>query len=150
MTLSQAAKTFPIAGIDRAMLRGQDDAFNTCVTFLREIQTTKSQNECHSSYGLKHIVENPPGHFDIPSSIDCYNGYIYEGTFILAALASGFTMQQYGDLNATLNIAERGLRRRAKEVATCGLTSVSHLTTLLPSSPSIEGARGVRAFNDLA
>ena len=116
MTLTQAIETFPVAGIDRTSLGGQAQAFNVCASFLKGIDKTKCQNENHSSYGYKHIVENPPGYFGIPSSIDCYNGYIYEGTFILAALACGFTMKQGGDGNTTFNISERGLRRRAHEI----------------------------------
>jgi len=41
-----------------------------------------------------------------------------EGIFILAALASGFTMRQPGRLpTATFNISERSLKKRAKDFA---------------------------------
>ena len=116
MTLKQAAKKFTVAKFDASALEGQDKAFQTCLSFLDGIEKIQTQNQKHSSYGLKHIVENPSGHFGVPSSQDFYTGYVYEGTFVLAALASGFTVQQGVGLKATLNISERGLRRRALEV----------------------------------
>jgi hypothetical protein len=118
MTLWKAAQTYPVAGLNHSMLEGQEDAFNTCVTFLEGVDKIKAQNRRHGSYGLKHIVENPAGHFGIPSSWDCYTTYIYEGTFILAAQASGFSMVQSGEyLHVTFNMSERSLRRRAIEFA---------------------------------
>jgi hypothetical protein len=116
MTLWQAAQSYPVAGLDYSILKGQEDAFNTCVTFLEGVDKIKAQNRRHGSYGLKHIVEYPSGRFGIPSSWDCYTTYIYEGTFILAALASGFSMDQRY-FSATFNISERSLRRRTREFA---------------------------------
>jgi hypothetical protein len=117
MTLKQAAKQFTVAGLDASALEGQDEAFQTCLSFLDGIEKIRSQNRRHGSYGLKHIVENPSGRFGIPSSQNHYTGYVYEGTFILAALASGFAMEQRGrSLKATIDISERGLRRRALEI----------------------------------
>jgi hypothetical protein len=89
------------------------------VHFLNGTSKTKGQNRRHSSYGLKHIVEYPGGHFGIDSSASSYNGYIYEGTLILAALASGFEATYAGNhLKATFNISERDLKRRAQQFAT--------------------------------
>jgi len=117
MTLNQAVKKFTVAGLDVSALEGQEKAFQNCLSFLDGIEKTRLQNRRRGSYGYKHIVENPSGNFGIRSSQDFYTGYIYEGTFILAALASGFTMQQSGrGLKATFNISERGLRRRAIEI----------------------------------
>ena len=119
MTLKEAAETYSVAGLDHSHLINQEEAFQTCLSFLEGIPKTKTQNRWHSSYGYKHIVESPAGRYGIPSSVDCYSCYIYEGTFILAALVSGFTMQQPGNhLKASFNILERGLRKRATEVAT--------------------------------
>ena len=84
---------YPVAGLDEAALVGQEGAFQTCMAFLRGMDKAKRQY-WRSSYGLKHIVEFPAGRYDIPCTLDCYNGYIYEGSFILAALASGFTMRR--------------------------------------------------------
>jgi hypothetical protein len=114
MTLKQATKKFTVTGLDASALQHQDSAFQRCLAFLDGVEKLQTQNRRHSSYGLKHVVENPSGRFGIPSSQDFYFGYVYEGTFILAALASGFTMQQVDrGLNATFNISERGIRRKA-------------------------------------
>jgi hypothetical protein len=115
MTLLQAAHTYDVTGLDRSLLDNQEDAFQTCLSFLEGVEKSNGRHTQSNSYGLKHIVENPSGRFGIPSSQDCYNGYIYEGTFILAALASGFTMEQHGHLRADFNISQRGLCPRAKE-----------------------------------
>src|SRR5438105_1609821 len=118
MTLSQAAQNYPVAGLNHSKLEGQEEAFQTCLSFLEGVEKTKRPHKWRGSYGLKHIVENPAGRFGIPSSVDCYTTYIYEGTFILAALASGFSMVQSGEyLHVTFNMSERSLRRRAREFA---------------------------------
>jgi len=117
-TLQTAAKQFPIRGLDPAHLAGQEEAFDMCVDFLLGIEKTKGLNRRHSSYRLKHTVENPSRIVHIPTKQEAYGGYVYEGTFILAALACGFEMRQGGNgLSSTFNISERGLRRRAREVA---------------------------------
>ena len=118
MTLSQAAQTYSVAGLDQTALAGQEEAFQTCLKFLERVEKTKRQNPSHSSYGYKHIIEDPAGRYGVPCETQCYSGYIYEGTFILAALASGFTArQQDGHLGASFNICERSLAKRAKEFA---------------------------------
>jgi len=118
MTLQQAAETFSVVGLDHPILPNQNEAFQTCLSFLEGIPKAKTQNRWHSSYWYKHLVENPKGRLDTPSSPDAYGGYIYEGTFILAALVSGFTMQQWGKhLKVSFNISKRGLVKRAREVA---------------------------------
>ena len=120
MTLHQAIQAYPKARFNPILLAGlngqDEEAFQTCVTFLEGVEKTKGQNRSHDSYGYKHIVENPTGYFDIPWSLDCYSTYIPEGVFILAALASDFTMQPIR-VSAKFNISERSLRRRAKEFA---------------------------------
>jgi hypothetical protein len=118
VTLTQAIQIYSVAGLNPSALMGEDEAFETCLSFLESVEKTKAQNKRHDSYCLKHIVENPSGYFDIPCSIRCYSTYIPEGIFILAALASGFTMRQPGRLpTATFNISERSLKKRAKEFA---------------------------------
>jgi hypothetical protein len=118
MTLAQATQTYSVAGLNQSALMGQEKAFQTCLKFLEGVAKTKRQNASHSSYGYKHIVEDPAGRYGTPCTVNCYNGYIYEGTFILAALASGFTVrQQDGYLGASVNICERSLAKRAKEFA---------------------------------
>ena len=82
MKLSEAIKTFKVEGLDEAALGGQEEAFQTCMLFLRGVEKSKSQNKRRGSYGLKHLVENPSGRYGSPSSNDCYAGYVYEGTFI--------------------------------------------------------------------
>jgi len=117
MTLAQAIQTYSVAGLDAATLTCEAEAFETCLSFLEGVEKTKAQNKRHDSYGYKHIVENPSRYFGIPCSSECYSTYIPQGIFILAALASGFTMKQPGRLpNATFNISERSLKNRAKDI----------------------------------
>jgi hypothetical protein len=118
MTLAEATQTYSVAGLDPATLTREEEAFETCLSFLESVEKTKGQNRRHDSYGFKHIVENPSRYFGIPFSVRCYSTYIPEGIFILAALASGFTMRQPGRLpTATFNISERSLKKRAKDFA---------------------------------
>jgi hypothetical protein len=118
MTLDQAIEAYPEVGFNPglvARLQSDDEeAFQTCLLFLEGVEKSKGQNRSHDSYGYKHIVENPTGHFDIPRSFDGGKCYIPEGAFILAALASGFTMQPIR-VSARFNISEGSLRRRANE-----------------------------------
>jgi hypothetical protein len=128
MTLAQAIQTYPVAGLRQSALEGQEEAFETCLSFLAGVKKTKAQNKRRDSYGLKHIVENPAGRFGIPDSPRCYSAYISQDTFILAALASGFTMKPWGRApNATFNISERSLKNRAKEFAKQYAERDSHL-----------------------
>ena len=90
MNLKKAAQTFNVASLDTSILKNQDEAFETCIAFLKGVEKSRTQNKRHGSYSLKHVVENPSGRFGIPHSENCYAGYISEGTLILAALASGF------------------------------------------------------------
>jgi hypothetical protein len=81
MTLQEASRKFTVAGLDESALATQEDAFATCLAFIEGIAKIKGQNRRHTSYGLKHIVEHPGGHFGIPSSTSGYHGFIYEGIF---------------------------------------------------------------------
>ena len=113
ITLANAAKAYWFPGLDPLSLRRQEGAFEICLSFLQRIRMTKSQNLRYDSSALTQIVENPEGHFGIPVLPQvrrCW--YIYEGTFILAALASDFKMVQprRGYLNVNFNICERSLR----------------------------------------
>jgi hypothetical protein len=117
MKLREAVQTFNVAALDESELKGQEEAFQLCMAFLKGVEKSKAQNKTFASYSLKHIVENPSGRFGIPASQACYAGYVYEGTLILAALVFGFGIQQHGkSIKATLNIDGPSLRRRAKEV----------------------------------
>jgi hypothetical protein len=119
ITLADAAQKYPVSGLDRSQLKNQDLAFCACMRFLRDVKPKKSQNR-RRSHGLKQIVENPCGHYGIPCSSQFFTCYIYEGTFILAALASGFNMKKCrrrGYLDVTFNISERSLRWRTYDWA---------------------------------
>ena len=118
MTLAKAAQIYSVAGLDQSALAEQEEAFKTCLKFLEGVEKTKRQNPSHSSYGYKHIIEDPAGRYGVPCETQCHGGYIYEGTFILAALASGFTVRQEdGHLGASINISERSLAKRTREFA---------------------------------
>src|SRR5438309_1055202 len=58
MKLWKAIKTFNVASLDESGLNGQDEAFQTCMAFLKGVEKSKTQNKKHGSYGLKHLVEN--------------------------------------------------------------------------------------------
>lgn len=116
MTLEQAISDFPLTGLDSQVLMDQEGAFQMCLRFLSTVDKTKQVNDRAQSGRLKHCVEDPSNFgLGIPSR---YHGYVYEGTFILAALASGFTrFAEKGRLRSRFNMSERSLRRRAKEWA---------------------------------
>src|SRR4051812_44941273 len=89
--LDEAIARYKVEGIDHGMTAGQEEAFDNCIAFLNGIEKSKLPNKRHGSYGLKHMVENPTGRLGRKFDDSKYTGYVYEGTFILAALASGFT-----------------------------------------------------------
>ena len=93
--------------LDIEMLNREDqkEAYHLCLQFLEGIEKTNNLNRKHTSYGYKHYVEGRP-----------HRGYVYEGTFILAALAAGFQVMQLrkGCLASILNISERSLRKRVR------------------------------------
>lgn len=110
MNLDEACRRFAVPGLNQANLEGQERAFQTCLLFLGGIGKTKAQNR-RTSIKIKHLVESPTGNFGIPSDTDCHSSYVYEGTLVLAALASGFTSKQLNSgLSVTFNMAERDLK----------------------------------------
>lgn len=115
MTFSAARQRFQIPFMDEAALNkpDQEEAFDDCVRLLSNVPKTKSQNRGHSTYGLKHIVESPTGRYGIPTDPRVHDTYVYEGTFILAALASGFTLKFIypRSIGGTLNLSNPGLKR---------------------------------------
>lgn len=67
------------------------------VSYLREnIRVRKTINRNHSSYTLKHIIEN-----DI--------GYITNGEFIMAALIAGYQMSNVNRMNPCFNMDNRDI-----------------------------------------
>lgn len=118
MELKKAIEQFggEVNKLDPKHLKNQEEAFQTCLSFLDGVDKSKAFNNTYSSYSLKHIVETPAGRFGIPSNSK-YNGYIYEGTFILAALASGFRVKQGKGLKAAFDISTKSLKTRTKEFA---------------------------------
>lgn len=117
-TLRQAITQFNIGEYAEDMLEMQEEAFQICRNFLSGVEKIRTQNKRLGSYTLKHVVENPHGHYGIRDTQCLYAGYIYEGTLVAAALAEGFTPDWYGAVKATFNISEKSLQRRAR--ATCG------------------------------
>jgi hypothetical protein len=94
--------------LDIEMLNREDqkDAYQLSRQFLSGAAKTKGLNHNHTTYGYKHCVEGHP-----------HRGYVYEGTFILAAIAVGFQVIQprKGCLASILNISERSLKRACRE-----------------------------------
>ena len=104
----------------------QEAAFDNCVEFLKRVKRTKHvyTGGGHNYSGhLKHLVESPFNKLafkyreklsDIERcGLDIYTGYVYKGTFYLAARSMGFRCK--GDnfypksLNVSFNIAKRGM-----------------------------------------
>ena len=131
MTLQEAIKQFPFPQLDQRLLNRSDQerAFQLCRAFLRDIPKTKHVNKCFTNVGLKHIVENPSRHTNGAILSECDSDwYVYEGTFLLAALSLGFKAEQ-GPFRAQwfpqnppnlINISGIGLRKRCKEIAASG------------------------------
>jgi hypothetical protein len=118
LTLAEAAQRYKVERLEPKHLEGQEKAFEHCMEFLEGLEHTKHINPRRDSYGLKHVVENPAVRFNLPEQPGAYACYIYEGTFILASLASGFLMRQAPKrLSSVFNIPERSLKRRAKEIS---------------------------------
>jgi hypothetical protein len=94
--------------LDAEMLNREDQkkAYELCLEFLQGVEKSRRMNYEHTSYGYKHMVEGKP-----------HRGYVYEGTFILAALEAGFNMRQLrpGCLKAVFNIKEGSLMKRIRE-----------------------------------
>jgi hypothetical protein len=84
----------------------QPKAYELCLEFLKSVEKSKRMNHLHTSYGYKHMVEGQP-----------HRGYVYEGTFILAALEAGFKMRQLEEdwIRAVFNIKESSLMKRIGE-----------------------------------
>jgi len=93
--------------LDIEMLNSEDQkkAYQLSLQFLSGTEKTDGLNRNHTTYGYKHYVEGRP-----------HRGYVYEGTFILAAIAAGFQVVQLrkGCLASILNISQRSLRRRVR------------------------------------
>lgn len=116
MTLTDAKARYTVPKIDDSALRGQESAFQHCLDFLACLDKTRAINRRVGSYGLKHMVENPTGREGRPSDESKYIGYVYEGTLILAALASGFRCEHTpgNSLHCCFNISLRSLNRTLK------------------------------------
>ncbi|WP_428304993.1 hypothetical protein [Lacipirellula sp.] len=75
--------------------RGQFDA--VC-DLLANVEPTKTINRKHASYGLKHVFE-----------LLTPERYLGEGTFIAAAIASGFTCERGQRNSCQFNMAEKSI-----------------------------------------
>jgi hypothetical protein len=122
MTLREAAREFShrIPGFDPGALNGQDEAYERCQDFLREIEKTRSAFNRTDSYKLKHFVEDPTGNSGIGGGEARHCCYVYEGTFILAALACGFVIRHPAEsrvMNVRFNLSQISLAARAKRWA---------------------------------
>lgn len=113
----------------------QESAFQECLRFLAGVEKRKGKNRSRGSYGLKHKVERPCD--------GVYNGYVYEGTFIVAALVSGFTRWQprVGSISSWFNMTEGSLNRRCDDYKTeKALPKVLSITELM-ADPEMKEAR---------
>jgi len=94
--------------LDIEMLNREEQrrAFVPCLQFLQGLEKTKPMNRWQTSYGYKHHVEGRP-----------HRRYVYEGTFILAAIAAGFQVKQLRKrcIKSILNISRRSFRNRIRE-----------------------------------
>lgn len=95
---------------DRAMLfhpRSLDGFAKACAWLAAQPRTVNVNRAAGSSYGLKHVAEHEIG-------------YVTNGIFIAAAIASGFKVCPIpGSPNAWFNISKRARRIPADVKATC-------------------------------
>jgi hypothetical protein len=123
LTLEAAIKRFRLPGLDPIVYQPeQQDAFDACRVFLRGLPKIKNQNRRHGSYGYKHMVEQPARHMGTISYGNARSSgvYVYEGTFVLAALSLGFTAKPMRAHCTSINVSETALRKRVEELAKHG------------------------------
>lgn len=73
------------------------DNINTIATYLvKNIRKRKTINRKHSSYGLKHIIED-----------DLF--YMCNGEFILSAIIAGYNISNFDIINPSFNMDERDI-----------------------------------------
>jgi hypothetical protein len=95
--------------------------FDRCVDLLGTMDKLKGINTRYGSYGLKHVFERYLYLF-VP------NGYVANGTFILAALASGFKHERINGLNALFNISQKSIDSIIPPHTSAWYTPASHKT----------------------
>jgi len=71
--------------IDWEFVKTNNSGFRASMEFLSKCEKQKTINKNHGSYGYKHRVE------------ELYGVYVYEGSFILAALESGFDLELFNE-----------------------------------------------------
>ena len=104
MTLKEARERFQLQGIKNSVFDGdpssQEGAFKNCVAFLEGFKKAAYVERKHSSYALKHMVEQAFQH-----------RYVSEATFILAALSIGFTHRHLDKetMSCFFNLSSRAL-----------------------------------------
>mgnify|MGYP000197253288 FL=1 len=133
-------------GLDIDFMReqgGQEKAFDNCIEFLKRVKRTK--NPSVRTYGscsgyFKHLIESPfnslsgsfrwklerdhrCGRMPNIEEMKIYTGYVYKGTFNMAARSMGFICDKDKyyphSLNIRWNIAKRGLDRAILEYIKC-------------------------------
>lgn len=90
--------------------------------WLSQLETTKTFNRNHSSYGLKHYCEDwwgqMAGKFNAETSV---GSYICNGSLIVAALSLGWKFSDmykgHRSLNVDFPIGEKSLKRLTQECA---------------------------------
>ncbi|BFM38920.1 hypothetical protein [Synechocystis sp. LKSZ1] len=91
----------------RELKEKQEDLFKNIgqiervIDWLKDVEKIKTFNRNHSSYGLKHWVEDTPPR--------CY---IANGSFIVGAVLAGFDVKvaEFGSPNAYFNMSEKSLK----------------------------------------
>lgn len=94
MTLEEAIEKFPESNVkleDFKNLPDQESTFQYVLDVLKNVTQT-GDLIASSTYGLKHVFENPFSNLFKVNSIehDTYMGYVYEGTIVLALNVLGF------------------------------------------------------------
>jgi hypothetical protein len=117
ITLAEALARYEVQKIDPKRLIGQEHAFANCMAFLDGVGKRRLINRNHTSYAIKHMVEQPNGQFDACRAEECrkqFTGYVCEGTLILAAFASGFNFSRVHPTSFGMhfNISSNSLREK--------------------------------------
>lgn len=107
ITITEALLRYPTAGFNPDYLEGQEAAFQTCLDFLEDVERMGRTSLYTNSDTVVKVIQASIG------------GFVYEGTYILAAAVMGFTRHQpRGEqFRAYFNMSGPSLQKRLAHYA---------------------------------
>jgi len=143
--LKERAHRCAVCKIREDNLDCQAKAWDRCVEFLETVEKAETMNKRYTSKDLVAMVRNPTGEygrFGIPPKKLPYVS-VYEGTFILAAIACGFRWEQqdHTKLDCYFNIDQSSLVDTVRRL--CGLPTQTNVaqqpTPTVGQPPTAQG-----------